>query len=210
MDKLKNPTLEDWFDVWCEELIDTGYIQQVIKTEDLPKMVLSDKVYVEEEYEKVLYKGTKRESIQKRTRKKVRLEGITYRPDRLIIWAPKAKGLFHIPIEEDSVDNSLFLSHKKGDLVYTPIEVKAPPGYGGRNTSDASFAVKQKWVWAVHKILVQKVYLYPLKSGKKIKDYLWLNTFTPTRYLWTDGLTTKRTISKWKVVTFEEYTKKAL
>jgi len=189
MEKLKDPTLEDWFRFWLQELQDNGYIRKFTETKDMYPFIL---------FEGKKFKGKVLHADGKsRIKTKSHLEPIQYTPDFLIMWADKAKGIFYIPIEEDTVDNTKMLSHRHNGLDFTPIEIKAPPGYGGRNTSDASFRVKQKWVWEKYEIFVQKVYLYPLKSMPKSTKYLWQNTFTPSRYFKTDGLRAFRTINKW-------------
>jgi hypothetical protein len=192
MEKLTAPNLEDWFEFWVQDLIDRGYILKLLTTKDMLPFVLFDGLSITG-----AVKNSKNQFVG---RKKNLLERIIYTPDFTIIWAEKAKGVFYIPFEEDTLLNTKMLSHTHNNLDFTPIEVKAPPGYGGRNTSDASFRVKQKWTWEKYKIFVQKVYLYPLKPKASSTLYLWQNTFTPTRYFMTDGLTKERTINKWSPV----------
>jgi hypothetical protein len=192
MEKLYNPTLENWFEFWAQDLIDRGYILKLLKTKDMLPFVLFEGLSI--------VGAVKNKKDKFVSRKKNQLERIVYTPDFTIIWAEKAKNVFYIPFEEDTLLNHKLLSHTHNGLDYTPIEVKAPPGYGGRNTSDASFRVKQKWTWEKYQVFVQKVYLYPLKPMKSSTLYLWQNTFTPTRYFKTDGLTKDRSINKWNPI----------
>ena len=197
MEKLKNPTLEDWFRFWLQDLLDRGYILKVTETKEMYPFIL---------FEEHAIKGSILQPNGKyKAKKKILLEAIQYTPDFLIIWAPKAKGIFYIPYEDDDVSNHKMLSFRHNDLDYTPVEIKAPPGYGGRNTSDASFRVKQKWVWEKYQILVQKIYLYPLKNLPTSTNYLWQNTFTPSRYFKTDGLTKFRPINKWTPIQIDYF-----
>jgi hypothetical protein len=97
----------------------------------------------------------------------------------------------------------LSLDDSFGHVSY--VEIKAPPGYGGRHNSDAAFAVKQKWLWDQDSIYINKTYNYPNKTVKDVSPYLWLKTFTPSRYLFTDKLTKKRIISNWKPRSLQEF-----
>ena len=40
MEKLFNPTQEDWFDMWTEELLDAGYIDEVVSHPNVPTFQL--------------------------------------------------------------------------------------------------------------------------------------------------------------------------
>lgn len=202
MDKLVKPTLEDWFEFWLQDLIDKGYILKVLRAKEAIPFVLFEGLYKVENTPYKLRNGVTGYKPGKITL----LHPIEYTPDFIIIWADKAKGIFHTPFEECSRESNMILSFSHNKLNFSLIEIKAPPGYGGANSSDASFRVKQKWVWEKYALLVQKIYLYPIGSkGYNPKDYLWSNTFTPTRYLMTDGLTKARTINKWKVTTVDEF-----
>lgn len=205
MHSIHNPTLEDWFVFWTQELIERGYILKVLKASEMAPFVLFEGL-----------KNTYNEKVTKKgktvyvERVNTLLEPIQYTPDFTIIWSSKAKGIFYIPFEQCSYSNTKLLGFTHNGLDYTAIEIKAPPGYGAGHSSDASFRVKQKWTWEKYKILVQKVYLYPLKPHPKSDLYLWQNTFTPTRYFTTDKMTKTRTIRNWAPVTLDEFIAKSL
>lgn len=200
MEELINPSQEEFFDMWCDELIARGYIKRVLKQDDIPAAI-------------VLYDGLKQDEVRRLTRRKqTLLEQVTYKPDRVILWEYKAKDIFFTP--HGQWKECYFIGHHiemYGGCWMSPAEVKAPPGYGGSNSSDARFGVLQKWVYEKAGIFVTKVYNYPnalvkvTKKGnptgvrryKNPAPYLWASTFTPTRYFYTDKKFDLRVISKW-------------
>lgn len=189
MKRLVNPTQEDWFDLWCEDAIKLGYIKKVVKTEDLAPYILAEKVKA---YRTVVDK--KGRITQKEY---TLMEGSEYTPDRLIWWTDKSEGIFFYDRKEPPVGElPFFWAECAFDGYFSQLEVKSPPGSGNRNSSDASFRVKQKWVWQKFDKYIQKVVNLPVKDRATPGIYLWLNTYTPTRYFMSDGLTTRRTISK--------------
>lgn len=210
MEILDNPSQEEFFDLWCEELIKEGYIKKVLKQEEIPFSI-------------VLFDGLKQTArIRMTNRTQTLLEPVTYKPDRVILWEDKSRGIFFTPLEEyrECYFVGQYIPMYDGCWM-SPAEVKAPPGYGGGNSSDVSFAVKQKWVYAKAKIFVNKVFNYPnalVKMTKKGKltgkrkykrpdPYLWMMTFTPTRYFYTDRKFDTRIISKWPARTLQEFLK---
>lgn len=204
MKKFKNPTQEFLFHLWIEEMVKAGFILQ----------------YEANLTPFVLFEGRKEEGI-------TILNPTQYTPDGRIIWAYKAKGIFFITIDEiEDFKHVYFIAEEYDEIesksegtvetYYSSyLDVKSPPGSGGRNSSDASFIPKRSWMWDKFGIHINKVYNYPndfvKKGGKRTtrmkptRLYLWAHTFTPKRYLWTDMLTKMRSISKWKVVTLKEY-----
>lgn len=207
MTPLDNPSQEDWFDIWAKVLIDNGYISKILKASEMEPMPLFEGLFKEISYTKVLYKGTKREQIKTYTKKITILEPIKYTPDRFIIWAEKAQNLLFTDLESYNNEGPYFIAKNYKGKYISLIEIKAPAGYGGRNTSDASFRVKQKWLYEKYKLYTQKIMLYPnSKKSVNPRNYLWLSTFTPGRYLFTDKLTKNRTISNWDPVLFKTFT----
>tara|TARA_R110000851_G_scaffold160786_1_gene304093 strand:+ start:16040 stop:16696 length:657 start_codon:yes stop_codon:yes gene_type:complete len=209
MNLLSNPTQEELFDLWCEDLIEAGFIRKVLKTKDIPPFILLKEKYFFSEHKRIKYAGTKRE-IEVTDRKKHVIEkGTLYTPDRMIIWEPEAEGIFYRNLEErrekkEGMDCHFYSVTDWGSEV-THVDVKAPPGYGGMNSSDASFSVKSKLVYEKHSIKIAKVYNSPNKVVKNVKPYLWLDTFTPSRYYFTDKTGKPRKISNWKPRTLEAF-----
>ena len=219
MERIKNLTQEQWFLQWCNDLMQAGYIKKVTfpdkGLEIYPKVKAS---YTET---KILYKGTKRERTKTIIKYKTIFESVTYKPDAIITWADKSLNIFFTVYGAETVEsipmkNTYFYAQisKKGDYI-SPAEVKAPPGYGSKNSSDASFRILQKVLYHKFKIIVNKVYNYPnafiknkdktFKRFKNPEPYLWASTFTPQRYLFTDKTLEPRKISNWQVRTLKEY-----
>ena len=219
MKKLNNPTQEELFDLWCEDAIKAGYIDWVEKK--VSSHTLTEGLRTAKTETRTLYKGTKREKEVKRKKYKTVLAESSYGPDRIIGWNPKAMLIFHTPIV-DTIEfpwkETYFYSQYNNafDCDISIIDVKAPPGYGGANCSDVSFSLIRKWIWYTEKIFINKVVNYPnsvikdkkTKVFKKFKNpdpYLWMSTYTPSRYFKTDGLTKDRTISNWEARTIKEF-----
>tara|TARA_R110000772_G_scaffold182375_2_gene293632 strand:+ start:2773 stop:3468 length:696 start_codon:yes stop_codon:yes gene_type:complete len=222
MQLLDNTTQEEWFDMWCEPLIELGYIDEVVTHPNVPTFELFPGL--SKPYGKV---------------KNVILSSTAYTPDRIIKWNNKSMGIFFTPFVryEDwdkcyfkpqyttpSVLPSEFESGK--GFYYSLIEVKGPTGNQKAYGSDFKFT--QKWLWANTQQYVQKVMLAPAKLFKQEKSwlpYLWSMTFTPERFLYSDKLATnknksipyrtipnKKGVPLWEVRTLEEFlkTKKTL
>lgn len=215
MEKVHNPSLEWWFDQWAQELQKAGYIKEIVSQDKCPTYILQEPEYHDLHSERIIYKGTKREQLKKETKRITVVDGIKYTPDRGIKWSDKAFDVLHRPQDLWKWDapNPFFKSIKHGSEYYSLLDVKAPAGYGNRNCSDVSFAIKSKLVWAQYGIHINKCMLIPNKPVRKqnIELYLFASTFTPQRYLWTDAITKLRTIpnkdgvSNWKVRTLQEF-----
>ena len=204
MKKLDNPSQEELFELWVDELIKEGYILS----------------YDSDPIPFTLFDEHKKEGVKL-------LSSTQYKPDGRIIWADKAKDIFFTTektpkkykniyfLAERYTETTPGIMKKRNSFYSSYLDVKSPPGSGKKNSSDASFIPKRTWMWDKFKIHVNKVYNYPNafvknkdKSIKRLKaprPYLWAQTFTPTRYLWTDKLTKERTINKWTVRTLEEF-----
>jgi len=187
---------EQFFDLWAADALRAG----IIKKCDKPvAIVLSDEIYEESRFYRTIYKGTKREQKKLETKKHILYKPCTYTADRFIIWNTQYKGVL-FDDQNDFKSNKCYFKAKrytKGNQVMwiSHIDVKSP--FKGINRSDVSFGVKRKWIWQRYKIYINEVINYPIKFKKSQGLYLWPSTFTPSRYFWTDGLTAKRTISKW-------------
>lgn len=205
MDKLYKPTQEDFFDLWCAELLATGYLDEVVSHPNVPTFQLFDG------YSRPY--GKKKNTIMQPT---------TYTPDRILKWNDKAKGIFFEPFEGENHhwNRSYFNAHHeihKG-FYYSIIEVKGPTG--NQAAYGTKFMFTQKWLWANSRQYVQKVMLAPIKPLKKNLQYLWATTFTPNRFLYTDKLNTnknkpipyrtipnKKGIPNWEVRSLDEFVK---
>ena len=191
MEKLTNPTQEEWFDMWAQELLDAGYIDEFISHPDVPTFELFpgfSKPY-----------GKKKNTI---------MRPVSYTPDRIIKWNIKAKDILFVPFtgNAENWDKCYFNAQRhfedklrpSTEFYYSLIEIKGPTGNQKAYGSDFKFT--QKWLWANTGQYVQKVMLMPAKALKKTDQYLWNSTFTPERFLWTDKLSKLRTIPSTKGV----------
>jgi len=207
-EKLTNPSMEDWFDIWTEEPLIAGFIHKVNK--NLDAVELYPKEEVNTTIEKVLYKGTKRERTEKRTKTKELFSSITYRPDREIIWNAKAKDIFFTDAKEVDWFNlrTFFVGYKLPDGRYSStIDVKAPATFKG-NASDTSFSIKRRIIYSRWRLYINKCMIMParkFKNNSALKKYLFSATFTPARFFMTDKLTKRRSISYWEPRTFNEF-----
>lgn len=174
---LDNPTQEDWFDIYADELIALGYIDEVVRHPDVPTFELFPGLY--KPYGK---------------KKNVIMNPVSYTPDRIIKWNMKSLNIFFTPFDaENSLwDSSYFKATLEPvkNFYYSIIEVKGPTG--NQKAYNQDFKFTQRWLWANTNQFVQKVMLSPVKPLKKDLQYLWASTFTPNRYLYTDKLATNK------------------
>lgn len=207
MDKITNPTQEWWFEQWVKEAIKAGYIEKYTPEKDMPSFTLFEGLSKITTEQKVVYAGTSREKMKTLTHKHVLLAPITYTPDGGIVWTKKAKNILFTTIEDsiDTIKNYYFIAKEFKGKYITILDVKSPTGTNRH--SDTPFQFTRKWMWEKHKIYVNKVMLVPpkKKSGNIPKGYLFNETWTPKRYLWSDKLTKTRTINSYIPITIEQF-----
>lgn len=109
-----------------------------------------------------------------------------YTPDSGIIWTNKAIGIFTEVTE--TLVSKLLISDSTNTCY---VEVK--PSYD-QNNMTRLFTINQKWIYQKYDIYINKV----------IPEKLFEQTFTPTRFLFTNKSKQKRKI-KFKVRTLQEY-----
>ena len=202
------PSMEDWMEYWLEELKEAGYVLSYTKS--ITPFVLTNPVVIRETFIKVLYKGTKRERSEERTKDRTLLNGSTYSPDFIVSWARKADGIFITMSKVNFLKGEVpFLASTKystrdgENSIVTPIDVKSP--FRGKNCSDATFSLNRKVVMKKYGVFVNKSILMPNRMLKKPGEYLFARTFTPTRYLFTNKTLESRKISYWKANTLEDF-----
>ena len=133
---------------------------------------------------KATYTEEKQLKTKTKTVSKHLLAGHVYTPDFKIKWDFKA-------FEHFTKAYSLALPFWGNNQYQSIIEVK--PVFD-QNNMTRLFSINQKWMMAEHGIYVQKV----------IPQKLFKDTFTPKRYLITDGGGQARRI-KWKKRSLEEF-----
>ncbi len=205
MNKLDKPTQEEWFDFWADELLATGFLDEVVTHPDVPTFRLFD--------------GYTRPYGKKRN---VILSTTDYTPDRILKWNEKARGIFFEPLDgpNENLHKAYFNPHYGGVGVpkfhYSIGEVKGPTG--NQAAYGTKFVFTQKWLWANTGQYAQKVMLAPAKLVKNHLPYLWSETFTPERFLYSDKLHTnknkpipyrtipnKQGVPMWKVRSLAEF-----
>lgn len=198
-------TQEEWFIAWCNELIAAGYIKKILAGDEIEPL----QVYGG-------YSMTHTITGESKTITKKILAPVRYKPDVIIFWEPKAKSIFYNLIGEwKSCYFYAAISDLNTDLIITPVDVKAPPGSTKMNTSDSSFRILQKWIFHELGIFINKSVNWPGgviknkdKSFKRFKNpepYLWMMTFTPERYLYTNVKMEPKIISKWDPISLEQF-----
>jgi len=209
MTLLDNVTQEAWFDMTMEPLIALGYIDELIKEPDVPTFEL--------------FPGLSKPYKKK---KNVIMHPTVYTPDRILKWNACAAGIFYSPFDGDNKDwNKCYFTPQyepNGNFYYSILDIKGPTG--SQAAYGTKFSYTQKWLWANSQQYVQKVMLMPIKPLKNDSKYLWANTFTPERFLYSDKLSTnknkpipyrtipnKKGVNNWEVRTIKQFleTKKA-
>ena len=214
MDRIDGWSEEDWFACWAEQLKQAGFIHNYLVGKEVEPLTL--------------FKRLDRVTDKKKVKI---LDSVTYKCDVLVYWTAKAKDIFFQEFSVEDPKRTYFWAHKvdNSDLWCSPAEIKAPPGYGGMNTSDASFTILHKWVYDKFGIMINKVYNKPTQvikypkthivKGKKVPHpqrgmfkrfknpdpYLWMMTFCPERYLYTDKKLEPRRISTFDPITLEQF-----
>lgn len=155
---------ELYFSYYIDELVDAGFISQWWYEKDTFK--LADSVHYH--YEQYNKKATK--VIEK---KELLLRKASITADFTILWNDSSLNVF---IRQLDVSNSPLVCKItdipfKGNNWYSYIETKGE--YEGNTSSSISFPYKQKWVYQLHNIYIQKIQPF----------ILFEKTFTPTKVM---------------------------
>lgn len=128
------------------------------------------------------------------------LSNTFYTDDFGIIWNDKAENIFFNYIDESNnkipISRNCFFKAQLNNKnkPYSAIDIKNP--YNKKGVK-AMFSIKQRWVYQMFEIYVQEV---------EIK-HLFLQTFTPKRYTFTDKKASKRSIN-FKVYGIKDFIKR--
>jgi len=182
---------EIWFEWYLQELKTEGLIIRFFRPE--PIQILSAAVLTVKSK-----KSSKVETL---------LQPLTYAPDFYVEWDTEHSNIDKFvkvlgkPMDKNH-KNIPFYGNLTESGVFSLIEIK-PNFNSSRAHSNTSFPIKQKFIYNLYQILVQKIVLFP--NGKaKAKKELFPLTFTPQRFLFTDKNLTKRTIH-FKTKSYDEY-----
>jgi len=210
--KTKVNPIEQYFEWYLQELKDCGYIKDFFREpETLTVAETSTALYTKR-------MKSKTKHIEINLFPKIRL---TY--DYLIIWNDIAEYFFYEVIEPHNVlfqlKRPLFIAHKyplyingevysETEIPYSYIDVKTLSTITrfGSNSTSYTFPLKQRMLYDSFGIYVNKI--VPIPAGKKgFKQSLFLNSFTPKRYMFTDKSGQLRKIN-WPTQTLSEFLKK--
>lgn len=200
--KTQTNDIELYFRWFIQELKEAGYIvdyfRENYKLECVPKATL-------QRYD---FKRKTKHNVEDFTL----LNADNYTYDYMIVWDAKAQDIFYslldgTPFKTDTP--FLAYANQQGQII-SLCDVKPAPGQKifGNNTTGYTFPVKQKILWYLHKIYINKVIPIPQVSKGEIKsgnaDALFTNVFCPRRYTFTDGGGAPRKIH-YKIRTMAEY-----
>lgn len=185
---------------WLKEMVEAGMITR-LKYQPKPFLLFEgcSKVYLEHLKTKVKEKSFNL------------LRAHSYQADWLIHWNKQLLNKLFIGINDNPQQhfNKYPITcnyNEKKDLYFSVIDVKGT-FVGQGNSTGVTFPLNQKWVYQKYGIYVQKIIPVPSvsKEGKvKPQSALFLNTFTPNRYLSTD-LSNKPRKIKYPVKSINEY-----
>ena len=206
MGKTETNDIEGYFEWWLNELIVAGYVHSYSREskvfEVFPNYIAQRKSY--------------RKTIDPKIETFALLQKTQYTYDYEILWNLSAAYIFYQPADFSNPNelqtlvykDTLFYAHEdKGlDRWVSYVDVKPPSQaarFSGQLSSYHTFPLKQAALLWLHGVYVNKVIPIPMSgAGKTIS--LFPNSFTPKRYLITDGATRTRSI-KFKIRTLAKY-----
>ncbi|MEM6734459.1 MAG: hypothetical protein AAF620_00175 [Bacteroidota bacterium] len=191
---------EQYFAWWLDELQGRGFIK--FYNRDIESFALSGPVTYEWIQKRQL--KTKVKEVCKSTKI---LEGHRYTPDFEIFWDKRAEGVFYTNL--NFLDNPkkmpYFIAQDDSSLV----EIKS--AFDMHNMTRLA-TINIKWVFEKFECYVQKAVVRPhvSKAGKLIPtSSLFVDTFTPKRYLMTDSGKQTRKI-RFPVVMLDDFLKEPI
>jgi len=197
--------IELYFEWWLTELMEAGNIKEWSR-EPETMTVVSESTYGR---------------IKRFKRKENEIEqfnlfhSIDYTYDYFIIWNTVAEYLFYEVTDETNVfqfGKPLFVAHEivgaeNGTYdIGSYVDVKPTTSVmqrGGKVSSAVSFPIKQRMIWDNYRKYINKVVPMPM-AGTGFKSALFIKSFTPKRYLITDGGQQARKI-KWPTTMLKQY-----
>ena len=187
-----NP-IEQYFEWYLDELKKYGFIKSYEREADVFTVLKPKK-----------HKQIKRYQSKKNIETEFTLlQGLKYTYDYRIIWEEKGLLIFTEVYKKDvpfEYGVPVFISHlipiKDSIEIVSYIDVKphaSAARFSGSLTSFTTFPIVQKILFELWGIYINKV--VPINQGKHgVSSALFAKTFTPNRYLFTDGGSTLRKI----------------
>jgi len=201
MQRLDNPTQEEFWELWVAEAIALGIILDFVEEKDMDSFQLFDGLSYQWYEDKIVYEGTIREEEKRFIHTDKLLSTTKYTPDGVIIWNPKVKDILFNDLFEKG--DCYFKGQYSDGKWFSVIDVKAPKGVN--RESDTPFTFTRRWIWQRFHIYVNKVMCIPPKP--KDKGYLYKDVWTPQRYMMTNAMRKARTIH-YKVIGALDYLSK--
>lgn len=206
MGKTEINDIEQYFEWWVNELLDAKYVHSYSRESEVFE-VFPNYIGQRKEYLKTKEPNIKTFAILGKT---------TYTYDYRIVWNKDAVFLFYQPMDFSNPSelqtvvykDTLFYAHydKEIDKWISFVDVKPPSQaakFSGALSSYHTFPLKQAALLWFKGVYINKIIPTPMKNaGKTIA--LFPNSFTPKRYLISDGGTRTRTI-RFKLFTLAKY-----
>lgn len=205
MGKSERNLIEQYFEWWLDDCIKYGFIES----------------YSRESEEFKLFDPYKAGRLKHYKTKMPKLEefnllpGATYNFDYKIVWNKKAEFILYSPTDFLSeglptmlYPDTFFWAQEtiNGNYVsYTDVKPPAKAAQYQAITSYHTFPFVQKILLEKYGLFVQKVIPIPMK-GSGLSTSLFPNTFTPSRYFFTDGGQQRRKI-KFRILNMELFLK---
>lgn len=194
-------TIELYFEWWLLEMQSGGFIQR-FEREPETLSVMEPATYGR--YRRFKTKEKETESFNL-------FPKISYTYDYIITWNKSAEYLFYeeaLPGRIFAFGKPKFIAHyeKKKERIVSYVDVKPTNSVqrmGGKVSSAITFPLKQRMLWERNGLYINKVVPMPM-SGTGYNSALFVKTFTPQRYLLTDGGKQLRKI-KFKTVTMKDF-----
>lgn len=208
MSKTEVNKIELYFEWWTNDMIDRGYIKRVDREVETLTVLPVSKY---NQYKR--FKRKPKEVVEFNLFPKIR-----YTYDYVIEWHESAEYLFYEEINKAKTfqfGKPLFIATRISSLengekkIVSYLDVKPPSKvqkYTGSITSSFTFPLKQRILWEEYGIYINKVIPIPM-SGAGYSVALFLKSFTPYRYLMTDGGTRERKISYNPITVIEDFVK---
>ena len=182
---------EEMYSVWyTNELLSYGILKEAIYQPD--SFQLSDPIYNYYIEEKMVRKKPQKVTVVKEI-----MKAHIYTADWMYEWdTSKDLSKFVIRYDDKLIRGAVGVFQAKmidGKLI-SFIDIKGGAISPRLNSSAVTFPVNQKWVYNKFGIFVQKIIpIYTNKvKMKHVSNGLFVTTFTPERYLITDGGTQRR------------------
>lgn len=194
--------LEKYFEWWLNELVDIGFVKWYKREAEVFVIPSST------------YGRLKRFKTKDNVLEVFNLfPQIEYSYDYIICWEPVSEYIFYEIVD----DSELFqfgkpsfiafnreIDDKKCVVSYVDVKpTNSVQRRGGKVSSSITFPLKNRMLWDLQRVYINKVVPMPM-SGTGFHSSLFTTTFTPRRYVYTDGGKAIRKVH-FVIKTFKEF-----